>query len=162
MLQRPLRSITSITTRLHQSPSSTTRLFSRPSSSAAPSTPSDSNSTPAPESETAPLDPDSSSSSYSASPGGQGKGYRAWLAGDGAKYRRGIPGRTNWLGDQVSSLSCPLLSLFSSLFGLEHSLLLALASARSARAEQSFEADQHRRSLSRISAARTMLLWLLW
>ena len=161
MLQRPLRSITSITTGLQQSPSSTTRLFSRPSSSG-PSTPSDSDSTPTPasESETAPLDPDSSSSSSSSA--SQGKGYRAWLAGDGAKYRRGIPGRTNWLGDQVSSLSCPLLSLFSSLFGLEHSLLLALASARSARAEQSFEADQHRRSLSRISAARTMLLWLLW
>ena len=33
---------------------------------------------------------------------GGGKGYRAWLSGDGARFRNGLAGRTNWLGDTVS------------------------------------------------------------
>lgn len=39
---------------------------------------------------------------YDAESGRGGKGYRAWLSGEGAKFRRAIPGKTNWLGEQVS------------------------------------------------------------
>jgi hypothetical protein len=31
----------------------------------------------------------------------QGRGYTAWLDGDGARYRNPIKGRTNWLGETV-------------------------------------------------------------
>ncbi|GJN87280.1 hypothetical protein Rhopal_000228-T1 [Rhodotorula paludigena] len=33
------------------------------------------------------------------STGKPGKGYRAWLNGEGARFRRGVQGRTNWIGD---------------------------------------------------------------
>ncbi|KAK4698965.1 hypothetical protein P7C70_g7304, partial [Phenoliferia sp. Uapishka_3] len=32
-------------------------------------------------------------------PGRSGNGYRAWLNGDGAKFRTALHGRTNWIGD---------------------------------------------------------------
>jgi hypothetical protein len=33
-----------------------------------------------------------------------GKGYRAWLNGDGAQFRHGLKGQTNWLGETVSCM----------------------------------------------------------
>ncbi|KAM0788484.1 hypothetical protein ACM66B_001617 [Microbotryomycetes sp. NB124-2] len=30
---------------------------------------------------------------------GAGRGFRAWLNGEGARYRNGIKGKTNWIGD---------------------------------------------------------------
>ncbi|KAK4058487.1 hypothetical protein OIO90_000649 [Microbotryomycetes sp. JL221] len=30
---------------------------------------------------------------------GAGRGFRAWLNGDGARFRHGIKGKTNWIGD---------------------------------------------------------------
>ncbi|GAA5855942.1 hypothetical protein JCM8547_000423 [Rhodosporidiobolus lusitaniae] len=31
--------------------------------------------------------------------GKQAKGFRAWLSGEGSRFRKGIPGRTNWIGE---------------------------------------------------------------
>ena len=31
------------------------------------------------------------------------KGFKAWLSGEGARYRKGVSGGTNWLGETVSS-----------------------------------------------------------
>ncbi|GAA5974182.1 hypothetical protein JCM11641_003311 [Rhodosporidiobolus odoratus] len=31
--------------------------------------------------------------------GQPGKGYRAWLNGEGARFRKGVAGRTNWIGE---------------------------------------------------------------
>jgi hypothetical protein len=50
------------------------------------------------EAEAAPLDPEPV--------GRAGKGFRAWLASDGARFRHGIKGQTNWIGETVS---CPPL-----------------------------------------------------
>lgn len=38
--------------------------------------------------------------------GRTGNGYRAWLNGEGAKFRNALHGRTNWIGDTVSDLGC--------------------------------------------------------
>lgn len=46
-------------------------------------------------SEKAPLDAERSSRG--------GKGFRAWLAADGARFRHGVKGQTNWLGETVSA-----------------------------------------------------------
>jgi hypothetical protein len=35
------------------------------------------------------------------SPFGKGKGFRAWLSGEGSRYKTGLKGATNWLGDTV-------------------------------------------------------------
>ncbi|GAA5936150.1 mitochondrial 37S ribosomal protein mS45 MRPS35 [Sporobolomyces koalae] len=34
-----------------------------------------------------------------------GRGYNAWLSGEGARYRKGIQGRTNWIGDSPFPLN---------------------------------------------------------
>lgn len=34
---------------------------------------------------------------------GQKNGYRAWLSGEGSRYRRPLPGKPNWIGDTVST-----------------------------------------------------------
>lgn len=88
-----------------------TRSFSTaPTCRSAPAAPSPSSADPLPEptdsaaSPDAPLappreeptlDPESSSRG--------GNGFRAWLNGDGAKFRNPLPGRTNWLGNTVST-----------------------------------------------------------
>lgn len=52
------------------------------------------------EAQAAPLDPE---------PAGRGaKGFRAWLATDGARFRHGIKGQTNWLGETVSNSSASI------------------------------------------------------
>lgn len=50
------------------------------------------------ETQAAPLDPER--------PSRGGKGFRAWLATDGARFKDGVKGQTNWLGETVSQISC--------------------------------------------------------
>lgn len=107
-----LQAARAITKRGLPSSSRTFSLSTRSSSAAPadPDTPAASSSSPPPEPAPTPaedaaesvvqepvLDPDSSKG---------GKGYRAWLAGDGAQFRNGLKGKTNWLGDTVSCLTC--------------------------------------------------------
>ncbi|GAA6017919.1 hypothetical protein JCM11491_001216 [Sporobolomyces phaffii] len=37
--------------------------------------------------------------------GGSGRGYNAWLNGEGARFRKGIKGRPNWIGDSPFPLN---------------------------------------------------------
>jgi len=48
--------------------------------------------------------PEGSSTTPVTSTGG-GRGYNAWLSGEGARFRKGVKGRTNWIGDSVSTFS---------------------------------------------------------
>lgn len=38
---------------------------------------------------------------------GQKNGYRAWLTGEGSRYRRPLAGKPNWIGDTVSTSTWP-------------------------------------------------------
>lgn len=77
-----------------------------PSPSTATPTPSDDNSPPPPtategESETSAAAAEENTV-FDADTGRGGKGFRNWLNSDGARYRHGVKGKTNWLGDTVS------------------------------------------------------------
>ncbi|GAA5869414.1 hypothetical protein JCM16303_000459 [Sporobolomyces ruberrimus] len=38
-------------------------------------------------------------------PGGSGRGYNAWLSGEGARFRKGVKGATNWIGESPFPLN---------------------------------------------------------
>lgn len=90
-------------------------LTTRPTIRALSSTPRRSNSEPSSSTEatadsassadTGAIDAAEAVAEAAATPQGKaGKGYRAWLSGEGARFRKGVVGRTNWIGDTVRSL----------------------------------------------------------
>ena len=83
---------------------STSRAPAEPSAEASP-TPSSSSSTEptatdATAADTGALDA-AAAAAQPPSTGTTKKGYRAWLAGEGQRFRKAIPGRTNWIADTV-------------------------------------------------------------
>jgi hypothetical protein len=94
---RALQTLRSSTRSLSSTPS---RLNSDPSSSTQ-ATPDSSSST-----DTAAVEVTEKQTEEAAAPQGKtGKGYRAWLSGEGARFRKGVVGRTNWIGETVRALS---------------------------------------------------------
>ncbi|GAA5851466.1 hypothetical protein JCM9279_001076 [Rhodotorula babjevae] len=70
-----------------------------PSSSSSSSSSSQPTATDATAADTGALDAAATAQPPSSGTGTTKKGYRAWLAGEGQRFRKPVPGRTNWIAD---------------------------------------------------------------
>ncbi|GAA5910291.1 hypothetical protein JCM8208_003498 [Rhodotorula glutinis] len=84
----------------HRAFASSSRALADPPAEAAPSSsstqPTAADATAA---DTGALDAAAADSQQAPSTGTTKKGYRAWLAGEGQRFRKAVPGRTNWIAD---------------------------------------------------------------